>query len=234
VRRWDRARLAEAAALGAWAGCFWFLWATGRTSLFLSGRTAWLVPLGAGLATAGAAGAAIAARSTSHDGVAVGPIRMGLVVLPVLIVLTMPPVTLGSYAVARRSSFGGVAGAVTVDDFEHGPLTMIHVAAAQTSDEDLARLRARAGEEVTFQGFVTRTADAPADEFLLTRFVITCCVADATTAQVRVVAAPPDRFADGDWVEVRGRIYPLGDEIVLAAAAVDPIAAPASPYLTAF
>ncbi len=53
-------------------------------------------------------------------------------------------------------------------------------------------------------------ADTPADEFLLTRYIVTCCVADATTAQVRVVNVPPGKFQANDWVEVRGPIYPLG------------------------
>ena len=42
------------------------------------------------------------------------------------------------------------------------------------------------------------------DEFLLTRLIITCCVADATIAQVRVVGVPPGKFASNDWVNVTG------------------------------
>jgi uncharacterized repeat protein (TIGR03943 family) len=231
MKRWDRDRLVHAAALAAWAGMFWFLWLTGRTSLFLSGRTAWLVPLGVALTTAGSIGALVGARTATHPGAT--RIRTGILILPVVIVVSMPPVTLGTYAVSRRSSFGGV-GSVTPDDFEHGPLTMVHVAAAQSSPENLDRLRARAGEEVTLIGFVTRSAEGAADEFFLTRFVITCCVADATAARVRVVATPPGVGSDGDWVDVRGRIYPLGDEIVVAATAVTSVPAPASPYLTAY
>ena len=57
--------------------------------------------------------------------------RIGLLLVPVAIVLSMPPVTLGTYAASRRSSFGGLSSAFTPDDFEHGPLTMVHVAAAE-------------------------------------------------------------------------------------------------------
>ena len=111
---------------------------------------------------------------------------------------------------------------------------MVHVASAQTSEENLAKLRARAGEEVTLQGFVVRQPDTPPDELLLTRFIVTCCVADATTAQVRVVNVPPGAFADGDWLEITGRIYPIAREVVVAADGVTSIPAPDSPYLTAF
>jgi uncharacterized membrane protein YcgQ (UPF0703/DUF1980 family) len=67
---------------------------------------------------------------------------------------------------------------------------------------------------------------------LLTRYVITCCVADATSAQVRVVNVPPGRFAPDDWVRVTGRIYPLGNEILVDAVSIEEIPRPEAPYLT--
>ncbi|MGH2738157.1 MAG: hypothetical protein ACRDHH_05020 [Actinomycetota bacterium] len=41
---------------------------------------------------------------------------------------------------------------------------------------------------------MTRREGSPADEFVLTRFIVSCCVADALSVQVRVVGAPPGRF----------------------------------------
>src|SRR5206468_7294405 len=43
-RRFDPARLATGIVLGAWAFLFWFVLVSGRTSLYLSTRTRWLVP----------------------------------------------------------------------------------------------------------------------------------------------------------------------------------------------
>jgi uncharacterized membrane protein YcgQ (UPF0703/DUF1980 family) len=57
-------------------------------------------------------------------------------------------------------------------------------------------------------------------------------VADATSAQVRVVNVPPGRFKPDDWVRVTGRVYPLGSEILVDASAVEPIPQPDRPYLT--
>ena len=233
VRRWSAARLVTAAVLGAWATLFWFVWLSGRTTLYLSGRTAWLVPLGAALATIAAVGRLLTARTNLDEQLdARTAWRAAILVLPVLVVLVLPPASLGAYAAGRRSSFGA-AGLVTPDDFEHGPLTMIHIAAAETSIEDLGRLRRRAGESVTLEGFVTRDEGMPADELLLTRFVISCCVADATTATVRVVGVPPGVYADGAWITVTGRVYPLGDRIIVTASSTSPIAVPADPYLGA-
>jgi uncharacterized membrane protein YcgQ (UPF0703/DUF1980 family) len=70
-----------------------------------------------------------------------------------------------------------------------------------------------------------------ADEFMLTRFVITCCVADAIAAQVRVVDAPPGRFSPDDWVRVTGQMYPLGREIIVVASEVQGVDKPKHPYL---
>jgi len=49
---------------------------------------------------------------------------------------------------------------------------------------------------------------------------------------VRVVNVPPGRFAPDDWVSVTGRIYPLGNEILVDASAVQAIPQPERPYLT--
>ena len=127
---------------------------------------------------------------------------------------------------------GAVGFAVSVGDVGSGPLTLIDVASAQFSKPGELALAKRAGEQVEFVGFVTRYPDTPADEFLLTRFIVTCCVADATIAQVRVVNVPPGRFETNDWVEVRGPIYPLGREVIVNASSIEAVPRPDRPYLT--
>ncbi len=83
---------------------------------------------------------------------------------------------------------------------------------------------------------MTRCADTPADEFLLTRYIVTCCIADATVAQVRVVHALPGKFQQDDWVKVTGKLYPLGRTVLMDAAppagSVIGIPKPAHPYIT--
>jgi uncharacterized membrane protein YcgQ (UPF0703/DUF1980 family) len=86
---------------------------------------------------------------------------------------------------------------------------------------------------VSFVGFVTRYDDTPADEFLLTRYVVSCCVADAMVAQVQIVNVTPGAFADGEWVKVAGTIYPLGREVIVDASSVASVGRPARPYLSA-
>jgi uncharacterized repeat protein (TIGR03943 family) len=231
---WSPARVAAAVVLAAWAGLFWFLDLTQRWTLYLSGRTSWLVPAGAILLTIAAVGRLATARTDRAE-----PLRrretwvLGAIVLPVVLVLALPPATLGTFGLGKRAGFVGAGVSVSGSDIASGALTFIDIAAAQTTHEGQAAIRRRAGEQIDLEGFVWREDGAPADEILLTRYVITCCVADATSAQVRVVNVPPGRFAADDWVRVTGRVYPLGNEILVDASDVEAIPQPAHPYLTA-
>lgn len=230
--RLSPARLAGTVVLAAWAGLFWWLLLAGRDALYLSARTRWVVPVGAALLSLAALGRAATARAVRPE-----PIGrreawiMGAVLAPVVLLASLPPATLGQFSAGTRSSFA-TAGVIGGGDLASGELTLIDVAAAQTTPEGERALAARAGETVDFVGFVTRYADTPADEILLTRYVVTCCVADATIAQVRVVNVPPGRFQPNDWVEVTGTIYPIGREVIVNASSVVPVERPERPYLT--
>lgn len=228
--RWSPDRLASGAAIGAWAALFWWLLVTGRADLYLSSRTAWLIPVGAAITTIAAAARLATARAERPRPVT-APWALGVIVLPVVLAFAAPPSTLSSYAVERRSSFSSVRVAATARDVA-GPLDIVDVAAARSSDEALALLRRRSGEPIVLEGFVTSRPDLGADEVLLTRFVVTCCVADATIAQVRVVEVPPGAFSTDDWIRVRGRVYALGAEILVVAERVEEIPPPEVPYLT--
>jgi uncharacterized repeat protein (TIGR03943 family) len=233
-RRWSPSRVAGTVVLGAWAGLFWFLLLTGREAFYLSTRTQWIVPVAAVLLTAAALGRLASARTGAPE-----PIRrrelvvMAIMVVPVLLVVALPPATLGTFSAGKRAGFAGVGVTTTAHDIATGELTLVDVAAGQTSPEGERALAARGGDTIDFVGFVTRYADTPADELLLTRYVVTCCVADATVAQVRVVNVTPGAFEDNDWVEVKGVIYPIGREVIVSATSVDAVDRPDHPYLTA-
>lgn len=231
--RWSPSRVAAGTVLAAWAGLFWLLLASGRWSLYLSTRTFWVVPTGAVLLTIAAAGRLVGARVLDPKALPSSTSwTLGAVALPVVLILALPPATLSGYALGRRAGFVGSGVSVSASDIASGELSFIDIAAAQSSREGMVALRARAGEQVTLEGFVWRRDGAAADEILLTRYVVTCCVADATSAQVRVVNVPPGRFQPDDWVSVTGRIYPLGSEILVDASDVHAIPQPARPYLT--
>jgi uncharacterized repeat protein (TIGR03943 family) len=227
------ARVLGAVVIASWAALFGWLLITGRTALYLSSRTAWVVPLGAailGVALLGRLGSLRTSRvERVTPGAAAGAV---VVVLPVVIVLALPPASLGSYAASRRSSLVGASGfGSSTEEIAEGRITLIDVAGGLRSRQAMKALVARAGAEVGFVGFVNRSSGMPADEFLLTRFLISCCAADALSVQVRVVGAPPGRFGRDDWVRVRGRLYPLGREVLVSASDVVRVERPRHPYL---
>lgn len=220
-------------ALGAWASLFWFLWLSGRTSLYLSARTAWVIPLGVALLTAAVVGRLISVRTRAPEPVAArDALGIGLLVAPVVVVLTLPPASLGSYAAARRSTITGAGFASSTREISSGPLTLVEVASALRSRAGRRALGSRAGSDVSFVGFVTRGPEMGADEFVLTRFLISCCVADALSVQAGVVGVPPGEFGPDDWVRVEGKIYPLGREVIVDASRVVHIDKPERPYLS--
>jgi uncharacterized repeat protein (TIGR03943 family) len=227
--RFSAPRVAAGLTLGAWAGFFWFLMLAGRTSLYLSTRTAWLVPLGAVLATVAAVGRLVTARVRDPQPLGARETwAFGIIALPVVLLLTLPPATLDSYAVGRRSASTGIGSSARIVS---GPIDLVDIAAARAVVDADAALKARAGERVTIEGFVTEEP-GEADRFQLTRFVITCCVADATISYVTVVDAPPGTFDTDAWVRVTGPIYPLGSDILVQAESIEPIETPDEPYLT--
>ena len=233
-KTWSSSRVAGGLVLGAWAVMFWWLFITGKVNLYLSTRTSWVVPVGAVLLTLAGLGRIAASRVRSPE-----PLErreavvMALMVVPVVLVMVLPPATLGTFSASKKTSFSSVKYSSIYDQITTtSEITLLSIAAGQTSDDGSAALAKRAGSEVDFVGFVTREPDTPADEFLLTRYVITCCVADATIVQVRVVNVTPGQFTDNEWVEVKGQVYPLGREVIVNATSVEKAPTPDKPYLS--
>lgn len=226
-------RVAGALVLGAWASLFWFLLLSGRVNLYLSTRTSWIAPVGAIVLTAAMLGGLMSARVTGRQHLRRREaVVMAAMVVPVVIVMASPPATLGSFSASRKATFSGtIQNQYGIFDAS-SEVTLLAVAAGETSDEGAELLASRAGEEVDFVGFVTRYADTPADELFLTRYVITCCVADTTVVQVRVVNVTPGVFQPDDWIEVKGQLFPLGRDVIVSATSIEKVLRPERPYLT--
>ena len=221
--------------LASWAALSWFLMLTGRTSIYLSSRTDWVVPMGAVILTLATAGRipSLFSRGIRTIGISRSDlVGAAALLLPVVVIAATPPASLGSYAVDRRSNVVSAGFITSAADIAEGELTLIDIAGALRTPEAMEVLAARAGESVEFVGFITRDEGAAADEFTLNRFLVSCCVADALNAQVEIVGAPPGQFAVDEWVEVKGNLYPLGREVVVDASSVKKVPRPKDPYLS--
>lgn len=225
-------RLLGALVLGSWCLLFWFLLATDRTPLYLSSRTDWLVPVGAAILTAATVGRALSLRHGASEPASRSELWGSVVlIVPVVVILALPPASLGAFAASRRGGLSGAGISATAAEIAEGEITLVDVGSALRSPEAMEALTERAREQVSFIGFVTTDATDPADAFTLNRFIISCCVADALAVQVRVVGAPPGYVKEDDWVRVTGAIFPLGREVAVEAAGVEKIPRPKHPYL---
>jgi uncharacterized repeat protein (TIGR03943 family) len=229
ARRLDPARVGTGLVLAAWATLFWFVLLAGRTSLYLSTRTRWLVPVGAIILTAAAAGRLWSSRVEHPEPLSPRTTWiLGGIALPVVVLLALPPVTLGAYSASRRSTYSVGATAREVTE----PLDFVDVGAAQSFDTAMKELAQHAGESIDLQGFVTTETGLQPGEVLLTRYIVTCCVADATVANVHIVGLPPGQFHADDWVDVKGLVFPVGRDVLVEAQSWSPIPVPSQPYLT--
>lgn len=167
--------------------------------------------VGAGAATG--AGAGTAGGDDDHGHRHHHATRVGwLLALPLCVAVAVGTNPLGSYAAGRQNSqrvlppgefdlesylragsFAGQAPALRNIDY---------VRAAQDPDQ-----RPLLGEHaVRLTGFVVEDPEGHGRGFLLTRFMIGCCAADALAVQVAVPVEPGEVPEEETWVEVEGTL----------------------------
>jgi len=91
------------------------------------------------------------------------------------------------------------------------------------------RLKSPKAQKVGALGFVVRDKETAADRFLLVRFLITCCAADASPLAVPVRWLEAHTLENNQWVKVFGRTDPEAG--ILAADKVEPTREPDNPYM---
>jgi uncharacterized repeat protein (TIGR03943 family) len=229
---WSVPRIVTGIALAMWAATFWFVIAADRVPYYFSARTTWLAPAGAVTLTAAAVARFLSARVPTPEPVTRKQLQTIVVlVLPAVVISSLPPATLGSFAAARRSGApNGAYVSLSERDISEGDLSLVDIFEL-TYNGQLERLSTRAGETSSFTGFVTKNPGDAAGEFRLNRFMISCCPGDAVHIQLRIVGAPPGRVQTDDWVRVTGRIYPVGEEVIVDTTKLERVARPQHPYL---
>jgi len=139
------------------------------------------------------------------DGHAHGTRVAWLLVLPLLALLLVAPPPLGQFAAARQSTAPIVSTRTTYQPLPAEvdgavPLAVGDFVLRALYDEE----RSVDGRPVRLVGFVSDT-DQPGG-FLLSRFLLNCCAADARA--VSVLALSPEVPALDSWVEVVGTYEP--------------------------
>ena len=156
-----------------------------------------------------------------------------VVAFPLLLALLIPSRSLGVEAVSGGIGLSPV-GVERASALSRNPLDR-NILDWLRAFNRAPTLAAFNGQPVDVSGFVYREPSMGDDEFMVSRFTMSCCVADAYPIGMPVRSSAAGQFAPGAWVRVRGEV--LADQFqaefapVILADAIAPIEEPAQPYL---
>ena len=206
-----------------------------------AGLRPYLVVSGVVLAGLGVPAAVVGRRSYDDDSAdhghehhGHGPRIAWLLALPALALLLFPPPALGSYSAEREAAQKAAQGVGTFPALAAGDpvdLTLAQFSSRAIYDSG----RSLKGRTVRLTGFVTHGDDGT---WYLTRLLVSCCAADATTSKVEIRGTASDGPPPADtWMTVTGTWHPegkLGSDAawppVLDATSAKRIGQPADPY----
>jgi len=184
-----------------------------------------------------ASAAAVQAAGHGHDHIGTSRVAW-LLVAPILAIAIVVPRPLGAFAANRAAATlpppsRADLGPLPAPAVPGGPvdLSLKEFVGRAVYDQG----RSVRGRPVRLEGFVT--PDARGGGFLLTRFIVTCCAADARALRVAVRGLAPPWPVPDTWLAVTGTWRPeqrtAEDQRppVLDATDLRPIPAPAGPYL---
>ena len=163
--------------------------------------------------------------------------RLLLVSVPLMIGVFVPAKALGSAAIQT----GGITTGLT--SVGSGTSSELNIASTDRTVLDWVRafgsasdLNTFAGQSADMIGFVYRDIRFDGKpQFLVARFVMSCCVADASAMGITVQTADADKWEADGWIRVTGKfaIQTVNGSAapVLVADKIEPAAQPAHPYL---
>lgn len=226
------ARLLAASAPILLALLIFKLWLTGTLGYYVNDRTAWIVLIGGVLfALVGVVAVVQTLREREHG----QPFswRTAVFLIPVLIGLAVPASPLSASS-GQSSSLGALQ--LTSHVSSGGGDAFGYWVSQLGSHPDASWW---VGQHVTLVGFVSGQSGMPARSFVVGRYLVTCCVVDATMLGFPVQIDRGRIPVQGSWVQVRGvfgrqtwtdpngQQYPLIEHARLV-----PVRIPSSPYLS--
>lgn len=161
-----------------------------------------------------------------------------LIALPLLIGLLIPQRALGTTALATRGMNTGAVLATNADG--SGQITTIPE--NQRTILDWLQLYASSsntqefnGQAADVTGFVYHDPRLPENQVMVSRFTLTCCVADATALGMVVESADVSQLMDDTWVQIKGQIVTTDIEgrnlPMIQAQTYEVVPEPIQPYL---
>lgn len=158
---------------------------------------------------------------------------LAIFAIPLILGTLIPSQPLGATAVDGNISLN-TASVTNATTFTTNPLewNVLDWLRAFNAADDIKSFN---GKEANVIGFVYREASFPDDQFMVARFTISCCVADASALGLPVIWANAPDIQQDTWVQVKGNFQVedfRGDTVpVLHANTVEVVPQPEHPYL---
>jgi len=156
--------------------------------------------------------------------------------LPFVIGLLLPPHPLGSSAVANRSlnrTFSRMVRALPKAEESNSEKNLYQWAMYLKEHPVPASV---SGQAVRVTGFVYRDERCTSNTFIVARFVMMCCAADASPVGLWVQGREAASFDKDDWVTVTGHFGVMSLENkpapLIQADALQSVECPSQPYLS--
>jgi len=229
---YSRRRYWVAAAYLFWAGALAWLLITGRYQSFLRPGF-WALLLWALVVFLFLGAALIWPKRPLHTGNGSSAlwVRIGVLTVPLIYMFGSQDQPLGSHALKNRF-------------FEPRYMERLAKSSPETNEADNPRItlleilqnfKAYEGRRITTEGMVHRDEVVPLGHFLVFRFLIVCCAADALPAGALVSHQEVDSFEQDSWVRVEGvlGLEKVGDLVfpLIQAERITKIDPPKDPYL---
>jgi len=161
---------------------------------------------------------------------------IGLLALPIVLSLIVPAQPLGAGAISNRGiSLTAPEQSSSTSRFQRPSAAPQNILDWLREFSSLGDPRALDGRQVDVTGFVYRDQRNQPDQFWVSRFVVSCCVADAAAVGMLVQTSGAEVLTVDSWVRVIGKLRAgefAGELIpIVIAERIEPIQQPAHPYL---
>lgn len=171
-----------------------------------------------------------------HEGHNHGSLSWGVLAITAL------PLVLGTLVPSRPLGADAVSGGVNLSTVEGAQVQTLSVPPTERTVLDWLRAFGREADMAAFDGqpvdvigFIYREPTYGDDQFLVARFTVACCVADANAIGLPVAWPETTALPVGGWVRVQGTLQAgdfTGDRVpIVQAEAVEVVAQPDHPYL---
>ena len=179
-------------------------------------------------------------KAALSSGLLKHPLRIIMIVFPLILFFAVEPKALSSQAFASRTT--GLGNELALGKNNQAPSFVINTEKRELVDwvrlfaqnenpEDFISLKGKVS------GFVLKSGDLPDGYFTVARYVISCCAADARPVGILVkYDSTKFEIKQDQWIEVRGsfEVDQIGSEHkpVLNLEEMKPIEVPDNPYIS--